>query len=587
MGHRWNDQSDFEWLNYSKTSRFISTISTNLSYLDLQHDEYLTRQYGKEKSLLGFFSNNRIEWLLLEIACMSTHIVTVGLFSNIGKLPEFAEKLQLKYLFCPAEYLEKVIELQKNQQISIKIAIVVDLISPELLQACAEVKIKIIGFEELTNGEIRNEREIIDSNDPYCISITSGTTGPVKFSIISHLNLMSNLCSGLYLSSSISTEDSYLSYLNYSLLGEKVFIFMISASGGKVGIARDPVDFKKDIRYLKPTFMITVPRMLEFMYKNIKNSVDNLTGVSKSLYTKAYSSKLKSYEKTGNLKHKVWDAIVFKKAKKLMGGNLKVLVVGSGMCNKDTIKYLRVVLGCYILEGYGLVEGTSMSLCTVPSDTNTGHVGGPLMNLEIRLKYTGHILEDYNNYYGELCIRGQSVSTRYYLDSESTLDSSGWLHTGDVFALVPETGALKFIDRLEYLAKSLTGKSICLQKLELIYRQCSFVAQILIVPDQRIEGIIAIVVPDKAFVESKWKENDFDRIFKSSDFLAGLLREFLVLERIYKLKPFEKILKVHIESEPWVSAELITPTLKPKRNKILKKYTGEIEGLVQEILTSS
>ena len=523
----------------------------------------------------------------MEIACMSTHVVTVGLYEKVEKLPGFAQTLDLKYLFCPAEQLAKVIELQNAGEIALEIVVALDSVSPEAAQACIAAKIRLIRFEELIQGESRGDAESIEANEPYCLSLTSGSTGAAKFCIISHLNLMSNLCSMLYLSKEISTEDSYLSYLNFSSLAEKVFVFMISASGGKIGIARNAADFKTDLKYMKPTVLLAVPRMLEFVHRSIKSSVDSLTGVSKSLYAKAYTTKLKQYEKTGSLRHKIWDRLVFKKARKVMGGHLKVLVVGAGMCNRDVVKYLRIVLGCHILEGYNIVEGTACSLCTLPSDTNCGYVGGPLINLEVRLRYTGMNIEDYNSYYGELLMKGQSISGKYYGVEGTVVDSAGWFHTGDMFALIPETGALKFVDRLEYLGKSRSGKCVCVQKLEILYRQCCFVAQILVVADERVEGLVAVVVPDRAYVSGKWKESNIAKIYASNDFMATLLREFLVLERVFKLKEHEKILKVFIETEPWTSDELITPTLKARRNMIIEKYRIEIGEMISEILNSS
>ena len=356
---------------------------------------------------------------------MPTNIVTVGLFDKIEKLPEFAKILNLKSLCCSSEYLLPIIDLQNQGKISLELIISFDSITPDLTQSFAKIGIRLIQFEDLSQGDSKNEEMKIDINDPYCLGITSGTTGSEKYCIISHLNLMSTLSAGLYLSTEVSTEDSYLSYLNFSLIGEKFFLYMISASAGKIGLARSSINFKSDIRYLKPTFIIAIPRFLDFLYENIKKEVEGLTGMSKSLYVKAYSSKLKQYEKTGNLKHKVWDAIVFKKARKLMGGKLKVMVIGSGMANKDTIRYLRIVLGCYILEGYGLTEATSCSLCTLPYDTGCGYVGGPIMSIDLKLNYTDVILEDNTHYYGELCIKGNSVSGKYYGTTGNCLDSSG------------------------------------------------------------------------------------------------------------------------------------------------------------------
>ena len=283
----------------------ISKISFNLQQLRLIPNEFLTEEYKKPKFLLGFLSNNRVEYLLTEIACMSTSIVTVGLYNKLDNFVDFAFWLSLKYLFCPAEFLEGIISLQKKNEISLELVIVCDSVSPEVLLDCNNLNIQVVRFEELVEGQFRGEEGLIDLNDPYCLSLTSGATGQPKFCIITHLNIISTVSSSLYLSQEMTTEDSYLSYLNFSVLSEKIFIFLVSASGGKIGIAKNSIDFKKDSKYLKPTFMVAVPRLLEFLYNSIKKQTDALKGLSRSMYTKAFTTKLKNYEKNGELKHKI------------------------------------------------------------------------------------------------------------------------------------------------------------------------------------------------------------------------------------------------------------------------------------------
>lgn len=587
MGFRREDSKNFEWLTYSKSAFVINNISRNLRLHTWKRDEFLSNEYGKNFSLLGIFGASKIEWLFMIIACMRTNIVTVGLFDNFENFVSWANELKLRHLCTSSDKLANIKIALTTNLLMIESIIVFDHISKSTKEEFDEIGVKLINFDRLSKGDGVPENDHSELENPCFLSLTSGATDRSKFCIISHLNLISNLSGCLYLSQEITSEETYLSYMNFSVLGEILLIFLITASSGRIGVSSNPKEFIKDAKYLKPTIIVAVPRVLEFISSSVKSTVDQLSGISKSLYNKAYASKLEKYEKTGSLKHKIWDSLVFKKAKKSLGGELRIIVTGLGITNKEIVRHLKIVLGCDILEGYGLVENTVAVSISKPGDIFGGHVGGPLINIEAKLHYTGLLFEEYTNYYGELYIKGDTVSGKYYGKPGNCLDKNGWLATGDIVTVIPETGAFKFIDRIENISISRSGRYICIQQLELLYRQCNIVAQILCVGNKMIEGVIAIVVPNIEIVKKKWKSPNIERFCRSEEMNNAILREFLVVERIYKLREHEKVVKVYVETEPWVCDEVVTPTLKLKRFKLIEKYQGVISEMVQEYLANA
>ncbi|OMJ82395.1 hypothetical protein SteCoe_16939 [Stentor coeruleus] len=183
IGTRWTENSDYQWLTYRKSFKMINKISAFLKKYKLSPDPFFEKEYQKSLPLLGFLSYNRIEWLFLEIACMNSGIVTIGLYENLDNFALYGALTNLKYLFCPADKISSVIQLQKKGIIGLEYIIAVDVVSNEIAQECMEIGIKMIHFEEMIHEETLAETIAVDHNDPCFLSLTSGTTNNPKFCI--------------------------------------------------------------------------------------------------------------------------------------------------------------------------------------------------------------------------------------------------------------------------------------------------------------------------------------------------------------------------------------------------------------------
>lgn len=128
------------------------------------------------------------------------------------------------------------------------------------------------------------------------------------------------------------------------------------------------------------------------------------------------------YETTGALTHKLWDRLVFNKAKEFVGGNVRLMATGSAPIATDVLKFLRVCFCCPIVEGYGQTENCAAAFFTSPGDPTVGHVGGPLPCVEYMLEdipdmnYLSTDVDEEGNLAprGEICVRGASVFKGYY-----------------------------------------------------------------------------------------------------------------------------------------------------------------------------
>lgn len=550
-------------------------------------DTWLSEQYSTPLYVLGLFGPSSIEWLFIVIACLRTPIVTAGLYERFEEFLAWAQVLKLKHLFTSSDKLEAILTACILKELVLQSIIVSGNIDESIKESFGKLGTQVIKIEQLFVGDGKALSDFNDEHHPCFLSLTSGTTEPSRFCIVTQFNIIGTLASVFHLAQDVSTEDSYLSYMNFSLLGNIIFIFLISISGGNIGIAFDPLNFTQDAQIMKPTFLIMVPQVLEYLYNGIKEKVAQLNGISKSMFNKAFASKLKKYEKTGELRHKFWDSMVFKRIKNILGGNLKVIVMASALSNRDMVRYLRIVLGCEVLEGYGMIECTVASFCCYPGDSSTGVFGGPLLGYEVKLHYTGMLFDDQTHYYGELMIKGPGLVQRYYGKPELLTSPTGWYSTGDLVSIVQETGALKFIDRINFIYKSRSGRWICTQKLEILYKECKLVSQFLCIGDRKVEGIFAVIVPNQEFISHKYKPSNYTAYCSSSEFKKALMREFLVVERIHKLQEHERILDVFVETQKWAGDDVLTQTLKLRRYVLIERYLEVLEKMRNEYLENS
>jgi long-chain acyl-CoA synthetase len=176
---------------------------------------------------------------------------------------------------------------------------------------------------------------------------------------------------------------------------------------------------------------------------------------------------------TGELKHALYDRLIFNKIKKALGfDHIRVLVSGSAPLSRPVMNFYRIMLGVPVLEGYGQTEGAACASISSQDDMRTaGHVGAPNSCAEIVLADvsemgylhtdTSHKLQPCQGR-GEIWVRGPMVFKGYYKDPEKTretVDEDGWLHSGDI-GLWTSQGQLQIIDRKKNIFKLSQGGKI-------------------------------------------------------------------------------------------------------------------------------
>lgn len=184
----------------------------------------------------------------------------------------------------------------------------------------------------------------------------------------------------------------------------------------------------------------------------------------------------------------------------LLGGRVRRMLTGSAPINPDTLDFLKVCFCCPIHEGYGQTESCAASCLTSGLDSKAGHVGGPLSCIRIRLRDIPEMeyLSTDENPRGEICYQGNSIFKGYFKNPDKTkeaLSEDGWLHSGDVGMILPN-GSIRIIDRAKNIFKLAQGEYVAPEKLENVYCQSPYVAQIFVHGESTESWLMAVVVPE-------------------------------------------------------------------------------------------
>lgn len=147
----------------------------------------------------------------------------------------------------------------------------------------------------------------------------------------------------------------------------------------------DVMKIKDDLMLCKPTIFVSVPRLYHRLYSAIKDKLDSLTGFKKTLADKALSGKMYYLKNGGYVEHRLWDKLVFNKTKEAFGGRVRFMVSASAPISNEILDFLKVVVCCPIVQAYGQTENTGAATITHINDGESGHVGGPGNNLEIKV----------------------------------------------------------------------------------------------------------------------------------------------------------------------------------------------------------
>ncbi|WVR05579.1 hypothetical protein IAU60_002598 [Kwoniella sp. DSM 27419] len=568
---------------------------------------------------VGVWSTNREEWMVVDLACQAYGLVGVSLYETLG--PDVAQFITnhcpLSIIFAASNHLASLFKMA-SQCPTLKVVVSMDPLSqPEkslLSQWAATLGLELFTMEEFEKwgqqegircepgpvkggaGEIEIDRERV-----ITISYTSGTTGDPKGVVLTNKNMTYAIRSNVMGSvDEISNGDEwkYISYLPLSHIYERFLEVLVIYGDGTIAFTTgDPTRLLEDAQLIQPKFMAGVPRVYNRINAAVKTQME-AGGLKGALLKKAVDTKLANWRATGAVTHTIYDALVFKKIRNLLGGQLVYICSGAAPLTAEVHEMLKICFGCEVIQGFGMTE--TVGTCTKGIGRDIGAVGtvgyiqacNTMKLVDVaEMGYTG---KDQPNPRGEICLKGLNISPGYLHNEKATaetIDQDGWLHTGDI-AEIDSAGRVKIVDRVKNVVKLSQGEYVALEKLESLYALDPLFASLLVHGDSTRSHLVAIAVLDPIQAASLI-QNTLGKVVKPEDIKAledlaqdkrvrkAVLKKMRKASKDHRLNGFETIKGIHLTLAPFAD-EVVTPTFKLKRQKAAKYYAKEIEAAYAE-----
>ena len=521
---------------------------------------------------VAIMSKTRYEWTLADFAIWTAGGVAVPIY-------ETSSSEQVHWILEDSGAVAIVLETPAH-------AANVDEVRDQLPQLKHVWQIEGGGLDDLaqtgaavSDAELDASREGVDRTSVATIIYTSGTTGRPKGCQLTHDNFMALSDNAIKrLEQVVSAEGaSTLLFLPLAHVFARFIQVLCVSAEAKMGHTADIKNLLQDFATFKPTFILSVPRVFEKIYNSAEQKA-TAEGKGKIFATAAETAIAWSTAKDEGgagvglrAKHGLFDKLVYGKLRAAMGGQVLYAVSGGAPLGSRLGHFFRGI-GVTVLEGYGLTETTAPATVNTPEQVKIGTVGPPLPGVGIR------VAED-----GEILIRGNNVFAGYHNNDEATSAAlqDGWFHTGDIGEL-DEDGYLRITGRKKELLVTAGGKNVAPAVLEDRLRAHPLVSQCIVVGDQK-PFIAALVTLDPEMYPAWAKNNGIEGVTieqaREDDVVRAEIQR-AVDDANRSVSKAESIRKFTIlEGDFTEDNGYLTPSLKLKRNLVMKDFRDEVEAL--------
>jgi long-chain acyl-CoA synthetase len=521
----------------------------------------------------GIMICNCPEWVIFEQAAMRLGAILVPLYPN--DRPD-----NVAHIINEAEV--QLLLIDNGLQYDVLLQAAAELNAPpkviSLERIPADDKIPLTQVDDWIRTDHKADHDDLypsKADDLTTIVYTSGTTGLPKGVMLSHRNILFNARAGIA-AEAVYADDLFLSFLPLShTLERTVGLYIPILTGASIAFSRSIPHLAEDLVTIKPTVIITVPRIFERVYSKVLTQLAAKPPIAKKLFDSAVNVGWRRFEhRQGRAsfhpKQLLWpllDKLVAEKIMAKLGGRLRFAISG-GAPLPETIGKTFIGLGLPILQGYGLTEASPV-VSVNPSKRNLpSSIGPALPGIQVR------IADD-----GELQTLSPSVMLGYWKNEQATKDTmtdDGWLKTGDLARI--DNKYIYITGRKKEIMVLSNGEKVPPVDIEMAITLDPLFEQAMVIGEQR-PYLTAVVVLEPAQWEILASELNI-----SADAVTDAKVSEHVIKRISKcmcqFPGYAQIRRVHISLHTWTDGNgLLTASLKMRRKELMAYYNSEIESL--------
>jgi long-chain acyl-CoA synthetase len=565
-------------------------------FLSLTYEEFYNRVLLLARGLkkagvqpgdrVAIFSENRLGWAISDFGVQSAGAITVPIYAtNTGKQAAYViNHCDAKVVFVSTKSQYEKLYSIRDQIPNVELVISYERFMGERsFPVYTQYQLSEVS-SPLTNEEreeVERQIEAIAQDDIITIIYTSGTTGVPKGVLLTQRNILVNASYGLKRVPVSKQQQTFLSFLPLSHVLERTGgYYGTLLSGNHVAFAENVAKVMENMVEIRPTNMVSVPRLFEKIYSRVYENVHQASAFKRELFHRAIEVGKKYVEKKYvkgeplgllELQYRFFDQLVFKKIRARFGGRISYFVCGGAPLDK-TVNEFMWVIGLPVFNGYGLTETSPAVTLSSYDAIRFDSVGKPLDETEVKLA------ED-----GELYVKGPQVMQRYYKNDEATRESieDGWFKTGDI-ARIDDNGFVYIIDRKKEIIVTAGGKNIAPQPIENELKLDKYISQAFVYGDLK-PYLVALLTPNMERLIDLARELgidyiDIEELVSHQKVLDIYTKRMTALNE--SLPSYKTIKRFAVLPRDFsIDGGELTPTLKLKRKEIYNKYKDTVDEL--------